>query len=675
VSHAGRLERRGGRDRARQGVTYHRLRSSMLVKRSRRRGWPDFGYVLIVTRRLRRLREEGITSSSRRAASILGARAEGLLRTAELRLQPIVLDEQLARSAAGAPQLADSLRERLFLAMPTLAMVDEDLQNLPPSRRNGVILAADAILAHEFNLLGSGPTKLGREIDWHADFTAGRRWPIRHFRLLELYYGDGSDVLFPWVLSWGQHLPLLAAAHRITGRQEFLREIEHQLLSWIPQNRPEMGVNWASPMMVAIRAANWIAALALVAEAAEHEPWFGTALASLWAHGAYLERYMDTEVRNNHYVASLVGLLAVAAVFREHPTGAGWHRAAARRLVEEMRVQVNDDGSSCEGSIAYHRLVCELFLLGGDLVRGASEPALPPWYVARTRKMLKFVADYTRADGSAPQLGDSGNWRCLPLLDYGCKASRYSHLHLLAQGRQWHDPTFGIATYRSGGYCIARTRSAHLIIRCGYARDPGHVHSDQGAFELTVADRAIVVDPGTYVYQSRDPVTRESFRSRAVHSTLVLDDLVDDLGDAPGVPSPKLLAWHGDAFGAYFEAQFFSFLRLPVPATHTRSLDFNPFGRGVTIVDVVDSRACHAAAWTFPIPAASIAPAGSGVVMATFEGLQLRLTTDRGDFTIDEGWYSPDYGVRHQIPYVRLRHPTQPGRDVTSFTFEFRKIR
>ncbi len=557
--------------------------------------------------------------------------------------------------------------------MPVLAIADDNLATLPPIRRDAVLRRAEAAVGHEFDLLGSGPINLGGEIDWHADFTVGRRWPKRHFRLLELYYGDGSDVLFPWVLSWAQHLPLLAAAYRITGRDGFLREIEHQLLSWIQQNPPEMGVNWASPMMAAVRAANWIAALVLVAEVAEHDAWFGTGLASLWAHGAYLERYVDTEVRNNHYVASLVGLLAVGALFREHPMGARWHQAAARRLIQEIERQVNDDGSSFEGSIAYHRLVCELFLLGGDLIRSAAAPELPLSYDARVAKMLQFAADYTRDDGSVPQLGDSGNWRFLPLLDYACDSSARSDRQLHARARS-APAVPRAAAYPAGGYYIARAHRAHLIIRCGYARDPGHVHSDQGAFELTVDDQAIVVDPGTYVYESRDPVTRERFRSRSVHSTLVLDDLTDDLGDAPGVQSPRLLTWQSDLTGAYFEARFFSFLRLAAPATHTRSFDFKPLGRRVTIVDVVESEACHTGVWTFPIPAASIARTGRGVITATFETLRLHLTTDRDDFAVEDGWYSPDYGVRHPIPYVRLRRLTRPGRDTTTLTFHFSGI-
>ena len=56
------------------------------------------------------------------------------------------------------------------------------------------------------------PDRARAEIDWHADFKTGRRWPLRHASLLPVAYGDGSDIKVPWELSRFQHLPLLAAA-------------------------------------------------------------------------------------------------------------------------------------------------------------------------------------------------------------------------------------------------------------------------------------------------------------------------------------------------------------------------------------------------------------------------------------------------------------------------------
>ena len=47
------------------------------------------------------------------------------------------------------------------------------LQEYPDSR-NALVQAADAALRHEFDLLGSGPRRLGAPLPWHTDFKTGR---------------------------------------------------------------------------------------------------------------------------------------------------------------------------------------------------------------------------------------------------------------------------------------------------------------------------------------------------------------------------------------------------------------------------------------------------------------------------------------------------------------------
>ena len=227
-----------------------------------------------------------------------------------------------------------------------------------------------------------GPTDLGREIDWRSDFKTGRRWPLRHGSLLRLAYGDGSDVKVPWELSRGQHLPLLAAAHRLTGDRRYLDELGAQLESWIADNPPELGPNWASTMDTAIRAANWVAALAIAAEHVAGEAWFERALASLLLHGRFVRTHLEwSEARGNHYLADVVGLLPVAALFSGGREGREWAEWAAGELVSELEHQVRKDGTAHEASTGYHRLVTELFVCGtqaADAARSRPPARLVP---------------------------------------------------------------------------------------------------------------------------------------------------------------------------------------------------------------------------------------------------------------------------------------------------------
>ena len=215
-------------------------------------------------------------------------------------------------------------------------------------------------------------------------------------------FGDGSDIKVPWELSRFQHLPLLAAAHRLTGDARYLDEIGAQLRSWIARNPVEHGPNWACTMDVAIRAANWVAALVMCCESAAREPWFDGALRSLLLHGRFIRSHLEYgEIRGNHYLSDIVGLLPVAAVFSGSAEGRRWSRWAAAELVREMEHQVRPDGSDHEASIPYHRLVTELFVCGTQAADALAPGALTPGYRARLDAMLRFTAAYTRPDGDA----------------------------------------------------------------------------------------------------------------------------------------------------------------------------------------------------------------------------------------------------------------------------------
>ena len=159
-------------------------------------------------------RRAGTTAAVRGTAGL----ARGAAREARLRARPATLGPGELKAALGGIDPVNALRGPVLAAMATVARFEDD----PPADLGA---RADEVAAHRFDLLGSGPTELGPEIDWLADFKSGRRWPLHHGSLLRLAYGDGSDIKVPWELSRFQHLPLLAAAGN-------LDELGSQLTSW-----------------------------------------------------------------------------------------------------------------------------------------------------------------------------------------------------------------------------------------------------------------------------------------------------------------------------------------------------------------------------------------------------------------------------------------------------------
>jgi hypothetical protein len=447
------------------------------------------------------------TKAALRGAAAIG---KGTAREARLRTRPLRVRRGDLDAALGAATPVEALRGPVLLAMPTVARFESQVTDCYEEPRPRV----EALLDHRFDLLGSGPTELGREIDWSRDFKSGRRWPMRQSSLLRVSYDDGSDVKVPWELSRFQHLPLLAAAGE-------LDEVGAQLESWIAANPVELGVNWTTTMDVAIRAANWVAALTLSAERGAGEPWFERTLESLLLHGRFIRSHLEwSEVRGNHYLSNVVGLLPVAALFLGSREGREWARWAAAELVSEMEHEVRPDGAAHEASTSYHRLVAELFVCGTQAADALVPGSIPDWYRERLDLMLSFVRDYTRPDGLAPQIGDADDGRFLPLGDYG--ADPRDHRHLFAQAGRPPERAAGSVAYPDGGYFVMRNGSLYAIVRCGdvgrHGRG-GHGHNDQLSFELADAQGALVVDPGTFVYTS-DPVERNRFRSTAFHGTV-----------------------------------------------------------------------------------------------------------------------------------------------------------
>jgi hypothetical protein len=626
--------------------------------------------------RLRTAGPRGVAGAARRRTT---EPLQGHARGWWLARHPLAVGPGDLRAALGGRGLEAALRGPVRDALPTVAAFERSLEGLDPAARADLLRRADAVAAHRFELLGSGPVELGPEIPWHRDFLHDHEWPLLHNRLLDAFVA-GADVKMPWELSRCQHLPLLAAAFRLTGERAYLEEIGAQLRSWIAANPVEIGVNWMCTMDVAIRAANWVATLVVVPEAAA-EPWAEQVAGCLLLHGRFIHRYPEwSEVRTNHYLSDVVGLLVVASLFAGGEEGSEWLAWGTEQLVAEIEHEVRPDGCDHEASIPYHRLVTELFLCGTQVVDSLTPGAFPGWYRERLTKMFEFVAAYTRPDGLAPLVGDNDDGRFLPLGDYARTDSR-SHLHLFAQaGREIPDRT-GCAGFPEGGFFVIRGGGIHLLIRCGdtgLGGQGGHAHNDQLSFNLSYGSDALIEDPGAYRYFP-DPELRNLFRSTASHATLQVDGEEQNplptpprfpLGDRTGA---EVLEWAPEAPRPVFAGRHHGFEGAPTRAGYERRFELDPGEPALTITDTVSSPAAHRLDWAFPLGRSIRIGLEPGVATVEFEQTTMRVEAKGVEFELAEGWYSPSYGVREPRPFLRAHRAGAPGRTETVFRLRFLK--
>jgi hypothetical protein len=542
-----------------------------------------------------------------------------------------------------------------------VAAWERELDELPGKARAGVIERADRICDHQFDLLGSGPTKLGSPIDWQRDFKSGTRWPDVHISRVPVVLGGGSDIKVPWELSRCQHLPLLSAAHRLTNDPRYLDELGDQLSSFIDANRVEFGAPWACTMDVGIRAANWVAALCMALPAAARATWLEPAVASLLLHGRFIRGHLEWgETRGNHFLSDVVGLLVGCVPFSASAEGREWAAWATTQLEQEMFHQVRPDGCDHEASIPYHRLVTELFVCGTHAADALCPGSLSDEYRERLTLMLGFVSDYTRPDGLAPQIGDADDGRFLPLADYG--ADPRDHRHLFRQAATPALAPRGHVPFPDGGYYVMRHGDLWCLVRCGDVGLDGiggHAHNDQLSFELAFGAQPMVVDPGSYLYTA-DPIARNEFRSTRAHSTLRVGGAeqnplrTDYLFAMADETRARCLRFEVAGPLAMFEGEHTGFRSLGHDVRHRRELRFDGLRGELRIADTVTGAAGDEIEWTFPLAPCEVTVTESRAV-ASFPAATLEIRADGLEMSVEPGWIAPSYGVRVSAPVLHAR--------------------
>jgi hypothetical protein len=297
-------------------------------------------------------------------------------------------------------------------------------------------------------------------IDWQRDAKSGYRWnACTWYKDIRLRPTFGADIKMPWELARMHHLPQMAlfALRRPEDREAITLEFRNQTLDFIACNPPRMGVNWACAMDVGIRAANWLLAFDLLAQGDRwnilDDDYRRILTDSIYVHAVEILENLEIggEMRNNHYLADLAGLLFCAVYLPIDPETVRWFAFCVQEIVEEMRVQFHDDGANVEGSTSYHRLSGEMMTFASAVILGqmprlsehirswgigrwpyrrplrrpaeqgftTSGDVFPSWYGERLCRIGRFTADLMDAQGGVPQIGDNDSGRFLRLSPNG----------------------------------------------------------------------------------------------------------------------------------------------------------------------------------------------------------------------------------------------------------------
>ncbi|HKS27222.1 MAG TPA: alginate lyase family protein, partial [Pyrinomonadaceae bacterium] len=576
-------------------------------------------------KKLKKLKGRSLREMRVRAGQAVAAYSErrgwsqqaGLPETGEFlkRLNPA----QLSAEHLTAEALLENFRARSTARFfSSFDRPDETLARLRerwPHAEESVVARARRITEGRFDLLGFEGLNFGQPPDWHLEPVSGKRAPLEHWSRIDYLSPEvAGDKKITWELNRHQYFSTLGRAYWLTGEELYAETFARHLSSWMDENPPKLGINWASSLEVSFRAISWLWALHFFKDS-KHltTELFLRALKFLYLHARHLETYLSTYFSpNTHLTGEALGLFYLGTLLPEFREAERWRSTGRRILFEELDRHVRADGVYFEQSSYYHRYTTDFYAHLFILSR-ANGQEVEQKVEEKLKALLNHLMYLTRPDGTTPFFGDDDGGRLVMLDERGASDFRAAlstgaalfargdykfvaneaaeeTLWLLgAEGVEAFDkvsaqrPAYESRAFSDGGYYVMRDGwerdSSYLLIDCGPhgGLSFGHAHADALSIDVAVRGQKLLVDPGTYTYTGSAEM-RDLFRSTAAHNTLTVDGESQSVPggafDWKGVAGSRVLDWISRPRFDFFKGAHDGYERLSQPASHTRGLLF-----------------------------------------------------------------------------------------------------
>lgn len=357
------------------------------------------------------------------------------------------------------------------------------------------------------------PHQFGEHIDWSINPTPNK-------------YSEWT-----WQLSRHPFWAALGQAYRFTGDEKYAEAYVRQIRGWIIDNPlPKSAANgvgsrWRTIESGIRTASSWPDAFfsCLNAKAFDDDSII-MVVKSFYEHALHLR---DFPTSNNWLCMEMNGLYHIGTLFPEFRQAKEWRDYAAKRLYDEMDLQVYPDGAQRELAPGYHGVSLHNFL-GTYRIAKLNDQPLPADYIPRLERMYQTYLNYCSPTGCMPALNDSGWGNVRKLLQQGHEffPNRTDFLYIATQGRQGTLPTFTSNFMPYAGWYNLRSGWGPLDLFCNFEVGPfgaGHQHEDKLSFNLYAYGKRLLTEGGIYAYDTSE--WRKYVLSARAHNVVRVDGL------------------------------------------------------------------------------------------------------------------------------------------------------
>lgn len=503
---------------------------------------------------LKRLRGRSVLELRTRFGQAARARVEWV----QLQINPKV-DYHL-RPGVAARTLLDSTStvfSRLGGAGHTARQLARALATADPDAVAEARRRTGQLLAGQVRLLGFPPWRIGDSPNWHRDPLSGLIAPRLHWsRISYLDTTVVGDHKALWEINRHQYLYAPALSFLIDGEERAFELVQRHLASWLDENPPNVGVNWASSLEVAYRAITWLWLLWLLNDAPWSESLLKRLTAAIECHALHVEQFLSTYFSpNTHLTGEALCLFYVGTLLPNSSHSNRWRRKGASILESWLDRQVHPDGVYREQATLYHRYTMEIYLHYVRLAAASDWPVTDE--VLRTlSRMMNVMRSIANGSGCIPVIGDDDGGMLFPLDGRdpeaigGVLLAGAATLHrpeLLPPGLRQPAMAYALCGVNSTDRLLEMDtqlpawRSLNcedggtLVVRDGWDSDSAvcildagphgylncaHAHADALSITLSLGAQPLFVDRGTLTYVG---VERNEFRSTTSHNTMEFD--------------------------------------------------------------------------------------------------------------------------------------------------------
>lgn len=439
--------------------------------------------------------------------------------------------------------------------LPTLPCISDELSNF---KNNKQLIKkwkdlAELVSTKRLQFLGVQWPHDKIDNIWHLDPITKKQWPSNVYCFQVNYrntkkYGDAKYV---WELNRLQYLQPLAALAALEKDDSLSKYCIDEIESWIDNNPPYKGINWASGIELACRVVSILVVISLTSNRLIAPQQKNKIHKTLAFHGYWLMRYPSCfSSANNHLITEAGALYLLSKLAPFLPEADKWSSYAKETLAEEAGNQIHADGVGAEQSPSYTAFTLEWLLLCG-VVGKHLEDEFSSLYWQRIEKAGVFLRWITDTKGNQPNIGDNDEGRVFYSESFdelystsilACIANLTNrhdlappayipHLRNLFFGLSQTnlEKTQGIKCFENGGYSIGRKyiNDIELLLvvdhgPLGYLSIAAHGHADSLAIWFHINGFPVIVDAGTYLYHSGGD-WRDHMRSTPAHNTLSIN--------------------------------------------------------------------------------------------------------------------------------------------------------